>query len=470
MSIANASAGEGEAVEFTVSLSAEASSDVVLSWSTADETAMAGADYTATSSGTVTIAAGETTDTFTVATTDDDLVEGDETFTLTIAETSLPTGVTLGATVTATGTITDDDSATVSVANASADEGEAVEFTVSLSAQASSDVVLNWSTADDTAMAPGDYTATSSGTLTIAAGATTNTFTVATVDDALAESDETFTVTIAEGTLPEGVSIVTATATGTIDDNDSVRVAIAGDVNATEGEDITFTVDLTRGASSDVVLNWSTTDGTAMAPGDYTPMSSGTVTIAAGATTNTFTVATVDDALVEGDETFTVTLAASGALPTGVTLGTTVTAIGTITDDDSATVSIVGAANATEGSSVTFTVNLTAQASSDVVLNWSTTDGTAMAPGDYTPMSSGTVTIAAGATTNTFTVATVDDALVEGDETFTVTLAASGALPDRSDPRDRPSLRSARSPTVIRPRCQSLELQMPPRVAPLPSR
>ena len=428
VSVAAANASEGSPVIFTVNLSAEASSDVVLNWSTTDGTAIAPGDYTAVSSRTVTIPANMTTATFTVTTVDDAIVEGDETFTVTIAGTSLPTGVTLG-TATATGTINDDDSATVSIAgNANATEGSSVTFTVNLTAQASSDVVLNWSTTDGTAMAPGDYTPMSSGTVTIAAGATTNTFTVATVEDTLVEGDETFTVTITENTLPDGVTLGTpVTATGTITDGDMATVSISAGAAATEGSPVTFTVNLSTAADEAVNLNWTGAGGTATAGTDYT--AAGTVTIAAGATTNTFTVATVDDALVEGDETFTVTIAASGALPTGVTLGTD-TAIGTITDGDTATVSIAGAANANEGSSVTFTVNLTAQASSDVVLNWSTTDGTAMAPGDYTPMSSGTVTIAAGATTNTFTVATVDDALVEGDETFTVTLAASGTLPD----------------------------------------
>ena len=422
VSVANASAGEGEAVEFTVSLSAQASSDVVLNWSTTDGTAMAPGDYTPMSSGTVTIAAGATTNTFTVATADDALVEGDETFTVTLAASgTLPDGVTLGGAM-ATGTITDDDSATVSIAGAAnATEGSSVTFTVNLTAQASSDVVLNWSTTDGTAMAPGDYTPMSSGTVTIAAGATTNTFTVATADDALVEGDETFTVTITENTLPASVSIGTTTATGTITDGDMATVSVAGDAAATEGSPVTFRVNLNTAAAEAVNLSWTGAGGTATASTDYTAV--GTVTIAAGATTNTFTVATVDDALVEGDETFTVTLAASGALPTGVTLGTTLTATGTITDGDMATVSISAGAAATEGSPVTFTVNLSTAADEAVNLNWTGAGGTATAGTDYT--AAGTVTIASTTTSTTFTVATVDDAIAEGDEMFTVTIAGT---------------------------------------------
>ena len=61
-------------------------------------------------------------------------------------------------------TITDDDTATVSVAAASAAEGGAVTFTVSLSGEASSDVTVDWTTADGTADGGRrDYTAVSDG-------------------------------------------------------------------------------------------------------------------------------------------------------------------------------------------------------------------------------------------------------------------------------------------------------------------
>ena len=167
---------------------------------------MAPGDYRAESSGRLTIPAGSTTAGFTVRTVSDTIAEGDETFTVTIDETSLPSGILLG-TGTATGTIADDDRATVSIADARADEGAPVEFTVRLSTQASSDVVLNWSTADGTAMSPGDYTAVSSRAVTIAAGETTARFMVATRDEAIAEDDETFEVTlVASGPLPAGVA------------------------------------------------------------------------------------------------------------------------------------------------------------------------------------------------------------------------------------------------------------------------
>ena len=55
----------------------------------------------------VTIPAGQTTTTFDVPINNDDILEGNENFTLTINEPSLPTGVTRGDPGQATVTIVD---------------------------------------------------------------------------------------------------------------------------------------------------------------------------------------------------------------------------------------------------------------------------------------------------------------------------------------------------------------------------
>ena len=58
---------------------------------------------------TVTFPAGSTTATFNVPIIDDNILEGNEYFILTIDETSLPTDVTRGTPGEATVTIVDDD-------------------------------------------------------------------------------------------------------------------------------------------------------------------------------------------------------------------------------------------------------------------------------------------------------------------------------------------------------------------------
>ena len=106
LSAADAEAREGAdaAVSFEVTLSRAATGTVTVDYATADGTAAAGADYTATS-GTLTFAAGETEKTVSVPVLDDSLDEGKETFTLRLSNAQ-------GGWITdgeATGTITNDD-------------------------------------------------------------------------------------------------------------------------------------------------------------------------------------------------------------------------------------------------------------------------------------------------------------------------------------------------------------------------
>ncbi len=94
---------------------------------------------------------------------------------------------------------------------------------------------------------------------------------------------------------------------------------------------VTITVTRTGGSDGAVSVTYNTTDGTAVAPGDYTA-AAGTVNFADGDTANkTFQVTIVNDTLDEPDETFNVII----ANPTGgAALGATTTEVVTILDDD----------------------------------------------------------------------------------------------------------------------------------------
>ena len=319
---------------------------------------------------------------------------------------------------TATGTINDGDAAPeLSIADATAvTEGASATFVVSMAAS-EKQVEVSYATEDGTAGQPGDYTSVS-GTLTFAAGDTAKTVTVATVDDAVDEADETFTVKLS---APVNATLASdgTTATGTINDNDNPAVLAITDARpVTEGASASFVVGM--GASEkQVEVSYATEDGTAGQPEDYTSVS-GTLTFEAGDTTKTVTVATVDDAVDEADETFTVKLSA----PVNATLASDgTTATGTINDGDAAPeLSIADATAVTEGASATFVVSMAASGK-QVEVSYATEDGTAGQPEDYTSVS-GTLTFEAGDTTKTVTVATVDDAVDEADETFTVKLSA----------------------------------------------
>ena len=81
------------------------------------------------------------------------------------------------------------------------------------------------------------------------------------------------------------------------------------DARAVEGEDATldFVVTLSRAASGTVSVDYATADGSATAGEDYSA-ANGTLTFAAGETTKTVAVAVLDDAVNDGEETFTLTL------------------------------------------------------------------------------------------------------------------------------------------------------------------
>ena len=237
LSVADASDAENDAeVEFTVTLSEAAAEEVTATWtaSIAFGDTAAAADLGSTKTGTVTVAIGDTTETFTVPVVNDASDEGDETFTVTLSSPS--TNAKLETDPTAKGTIEDDDpTPTVTVANASATEGDAVEFVVTLSAVSGRDVYVDYATSvatGDDATAGVDFT-TKSGTLTIAAAdnTATGTIEVQTTDDDASESAETFTLTISN---PDNATLTTdTTATGTINNRATAAVALVGNTTQT---------------------------------------------------------------------------------------------------------------------------------------------------------------------------------------------------------------------------------------------
>ncbi len=336
VSIADVSVAEGNSgtsnANFTVSLSGASTTPVTVGYSTANGTATAGSDFTATS-GTLTFAPGVTTQTIAVKVTGDTAVESNETFTVALAN---PSGATI-AKASATGTITNDDVApvpTVSIADVSVAEGNSgttnANFTVTLSGASTTPVTVGYSTANGTATAGADYTA-KSGTLTFAPGVTSQTVAVAVTGDATVEPSETFTVTLAN---PSGATISRASATGTITNDDTApapSVSIA-DVTVTEGNSGTtnanFVVTLSSASTTPVTVGYSTAAGTATAGTDFTA-TTGTVTFAPGVTSQTVAVAVTGDTAVESAETFTVTLSS----PSGATISRA-SATGTITNDD----------------------------------------------------------------------------------------------------------------------------------------
>ena len=119
-----------------------------------------------------------------------------------------------------------------------------------------------------------------------------------------------------------------------------------------------------------------------------------------------------------------------GTLPAGYVPGTHATFVLTVVDDDDPIVSVTfgaAAASVTEGGSVEVTVSLSQAPEREVVLPIVATRGANLAADEYEGVPA-SVTFAADETEAPFTVTFADDAVVEGNETLTLTF---GTLPDR---------------------------------------
>ncbi|HIK91807.1 MAG TPA: hypothetical protein EYG03_07475, partial [Planctomycetes bacterium] len=209
-----------------------------------------------------------------------------------------------------------DDLISIAHANDANETGSAVgKFTVTQSEIRATNTVITYSVlASSTASAAGTDYGTLSGTVTIMAGDITADIDVTGIsDDLIVESDETINVQLTGTTTPSFI-IDTAndTATVTILDHDSATLSI-GDASVTEGHSgtttLSFPVTLSREVDVDVLVDYTTQDGTATtADGDYVAQT-GTLTInRAGDIAGTIDIAINGDTSIELDETLSLIL------------------------------------------------------------------------------------------------------------------------------------------------------------------
>ncbi|MCA2864052.1 MAG: M10 family metallopeptidase C-terminal domain-containing protein [Microcystis sp. M049S1] len=274
-------------------------------------TATLNTDYTRTgTTNTVTFAAGSSTATVIVDPTADTTVENNETVALTLAT---GTGYTVGTTTAVTGTITNDDlpSITLAVSPTSVTEDGTTNlvYTFTRSGVTTNALTVNY-TLGGTATLNTDYTRTgTTNTVTFATGSSTATVTVDPTADTTVESNETVALTLAAGT---GYTVGTTTAvTGTITNDDtSVPSQLSiNDITVVEGQNnnAILTVTVNNPNPQQITVNYTTAPINATANVDYTSQT-GTLTIAPNTSTASISIPILNDNLNEPDEVFTVTL------------------------------------------------------------------------------------------------------------------------------------------------------------------
>ncbi|ELF5324755.1 cadherin, partial [Vibrio cholerae] len=373
--ISSPTVSEGESATFDVSLSNASTTATTVTLTLAGGSATAGTDFTSTevtityqdgktekvavnSQGqfTVNVPANDASFSVSVKTTDDDVYEGSESFTLSGKTETQTTAITGTATIKDDGSVTppdlpaDDDRPAVSaISSPTVSEGYSATFDVSLSNASTTATTVTLTLAGDSATKNVDFNGTSvsviingvskpvsvndDGTFSVDVPANTTTFSVSveTTDDDVYEGSETFTLS---GKTETQTSTIKGTAT--IKDDGSVtppdlpadddRPAVSGISSPTvsEGDSATFNVSLSNASTTETTVTLTLAGGSATAGTDFTDSEvtityqdgstqkvsvngDGTfdVAIPAGDTTFSISVQTTDDNVFEGDETFT---------------------------------------------------------------------------------------------------------------------------------------------------------------------
>jgi hypothetical protein len=210
-------------------------------------------------------------------------------------------------------------------------------------------------------------------------------------------------------------------------------------VKVNEGDsgtsNLAVNVNLSTPSVQVITVDYATVNGSATAGSDYTSVS-GKLTIPAGAASGTINIPITGDTTIEPDETFTLNL--TNATNVGFNLSPTVTV--TIVNDD-ASLQFNNAASSVNESAgfATVTVTRVGDTSRLATVQYATTDtaglqnctlanGKASERCDYAT-AVGLLQFAVGETSKNLIIPIVNDALVEGDETFTINLnAATGAI------------------------------------------
>lgn len=389
---------------------------------TTSGSATKGVDY-GEAPASVVIPANATSVSVPIHAVDDVLAEVSETVVVTIATNA---AYTVGSPSSGTVNLRDDEPMEISL---SASDSSAAEpgtntgvFTITRKGSASEAVYVPV-TYDGTALPGFDYQVATSVAY-IAPFSSSRTITITALNDMLAEPDETVRATIAPSSTYRIAGSNTATVT-IADDEAPIMNVVASDGTASETGGNTGGYRIERlGSKSATIPVAYTMGGSASSGTDYTALS-GSASVASGQSSVVVVMTPIDDTAVEGVETVIMTLATG----TGYTLGASTSATVTLTENEQA-VSITASDRAgfepgTDTGQITITRASTSLGSALPVAY--TISGSASSGLDFTALS-GSVTIAANATSATVSISPVDDALVEGMETVALTLTPNAAF------------------------------------------
>ena len=392
-----------------IQLSNPASQHVTFEYGLTAGSATESEDYTQPTNRRRSIAAGDTTDSFTIPILNDEMVEGTETFDLIVRITAGAVFATGQTEKTVTISIFDDELPTLSFKTTefSIDENDSeneIEVEVMLSVASHQNISFIYDLSDISTTKGSDYTEERNRRATISAGQSTGKFTIPIINDEENEGNETFSLTLSglrgakfaddESTISEIVTII---------DNELPTLMITT-TDFTVNEDIGTTgfevnVQLSGPTSQSVTFDYEMMDGSALESMDYTEESSREVTISAGEIMEKFSIPIINDKINEGEESFTLTLSDLTGAVFKMGLGSVVKTV--VIKDDEAPVLLLTTTNFTLAEDdvsghINFDVKLSGATGQNVSFDYGMLDVTTTKGLDYTEATDRTVTIVAG--------------------------------------------------------------------------
>jgi alpha-tubulin suppressor-like RCC1 family protein len=409
---------------FTIVLNSQPNADVIIGLSSSDT----GEGTVSPSSVTFTSVNWNAAQTVTVTGVNDDLGDGSQPYTIvTAAAASLDTGYSGLNPANVEVTNTDNDTAGFTVAPTSGlvttEAGGTATFTIVLNSQPSADVVIPLSVSDmsEASISPASVTFTGVN------WAAPRTITVTGLNDDLADGTQPYTIVTGAATGSDSTGYVgldpVNVAAATVDnDTAGVTVTPTSGLVTTEGATTaTFTIALNSQPTASVTIALSSSD---LTEGTVSPASV-TFTTANWATAQTVTVTGVNDALADGNQSYSIVTAAATSTDTTGYNGIDAANVSVSnTDNDSAGITVTptsGLVTTEAGGTATFTVVLNAQPSADVTIGLTSSD---LTEGTVSPASL-TFTNGNWATAQTVTVTGVNDALDDGNQSYSIVTAAA---------------------------------------------
>ena len=343
-----------EGTDFTALIAANLTSSLSFTTSAGANGAI---NITVTNNSGSTLASGSTLVQFALQTTEDAIVEGPESFPVTLSSTTAT--VTIG---TVTTVITDNDDTTVNLSASTVFEGAIANYTFTAT-------LTNPATTNITVI-------TNQGVITILAGATIGTLVIAsgnTEDVYLDPSSLMATITSATGGNLENIIVGTASATAYVNDTINATTVNLSASTVLEGAIANYTFTATLNNPSQGITTIVTNQGT--------------ITIVNGATIGTLVIASgnTEDVYIDPSSLMATITSATGGNFENLLVGTA-SATAYVNDTINTTIVNLSASTSLLGCAFTATLSNPSQGVTTIVTN------------------QGTITIANGATTGTLLV------------------------------------------------------------------